>query len=139
MTKKTEQAKVKYDLGVAGRFKFFRKKYVSNNGIEAARMLKFDQSRISRCENGLEPLPLSLIRKLEVEHDLNRDWLLDNLGAPTKHKEKVKPTPVMLSEMMDKIQTLTMEVNILNKNYGKLWDIVEAQGKMIEKLREETR
>ncbi|MFI5453546.1 helix-turn-helix domain-containing protein [Pedobacter sp. UC225_61] len=127
---------IKHNLGIAGRFQTFRKKYISRSGVEAAKELNISQAGISRMENGIDPINSEIIKKLIDKFQLNKQWLLDNIGSPINKAGKLKPTPLLLSEIMDREQALITEVAILKKNFSKLWDVVEHQGKEIDRLNE---
>ena len=130
---------IRHDMAIAGRFKFFRKKFIDNHSKYAAEKLGIAQSRISGIENGIHPVSAPLIKILQVKFQLNRDWLLDNIGDPQKKEVKPKPTSLFLLELDSKITALSTEVIVLSKNLDKAWEIIEQQGKLIEKLRNQNR
>ena len=125
----------KYDLGQAQRFRFFRKKFIDNNSAIASKALNIPQSRISGIENGKFPIAQPLIKLLEEKYQLNKYWLLDNTGVPQKGEQKTRPTPLILSELGDKVDKLTTEVLVLSKNLDRAWQIIERLDKELEKLK----
>ena len=124
----------KYDLGIAQRFKTFRKKYISKNGYDAAKELGLSQTTISRFERGEYRMNADLIKLLVKNYKLNRDWLIDNTGEPLMTDAQSKGTIVDINNLKDANDALTNEVMIMNKNLAKLWDIVEQQGAAIDYL-----
>jgi transcriptional regulator with XRE-family HTH domain len=129
----------KYDLGIAGRFKEFRKKYVANNMNDAAEVMGISKSTIGRIEQGEDPIPLKVITLLQKKFNLNRDWLLESRGNPVKDNAKPKNTITYLEDINSRIDSLATEVLILNKNLNKAWQIIEQQGHLIEQLRNKTK
>ena len=127
----------KYDLGQAQRFRIFRKQYIDNNSATASTHLGIPQSRISGIESGKFPISQPLINKLESMYNLNKYWLLDNTGTPLKGEVKSRPTPLVLSELGDKVDQLTTQVLILTSNLDRAWKIIERLDKEIEKLSNE--
>lgn len=125
-----------YDLGMAERFKTFRKKYISTNGYDAAKELGLSQTTISRFERGLYRINADLIKLLAEKYKLNRDWLIDNKGEPLITDKERKSTIVDINKLKDQTDALTNELMIMNKNQNKLWDIVEQQGKAIDALQQ---
>ena len=125
----------KHDLGIASRFKEFRKKHVANNMNGAAEVLGISKSTIGRIEQGEDPIPLKVITLLQRKFNLNRDWLLESRGNPVKAESKSRPTINILEDLNNRIDGLTTEVLILSKNLNKAWDLIEQQGKLIEQLR----
>lgn len=126
---------IKHDMAIAGRFKFFRKKFIDNHSRLAGEKLGIAQSRISGIENGINPVSAPLIKIMQNKFHLNRDWLLDNVGDPQKKDVKPKPTALFLTELDSKITELSTEVLVLSKNLDRAWQIIEQQGKLIEQLR----
>ncbi|RZJ92441.1 MAG: XRE family transcriptional regulator [Chryseobacterium sp.] len=125
------------DLGIANRFKEFRKKHVANNMNDASTLLSLAKSQISRVERGEEQLKVATINIMVKKFGLNREWLLDNVGNPIK-KDSSKKTGLMTSiEMGDRIDKLTTEVLVLSKNLQKAWDIIERHEKEIERQAKE--
>ncbi|MFC4213490.1 hypothetical protein ACFOWA_20015 [Pedobacter lithocola] len=122
----------KYDLGQAQRFRIFRKKFINNNSATAAKDLSIAQSRISGIESGKFPIGPPLIKLLEQKYQLNKYWLLDNIGVPQKGEQKTRPTPLLISELGDKIDKLTTEVLVLSKNLDRAWQIIERLNKELE-------
>lgn len=127
----------KYDLGIAQRFKTFRKKYISNNGYEAAKLLDMSQSTISRMEHGEYRINADTLKLLIKKFNLNRDWLIDNTGQPLMSDKESKSTIVDINDLKDKTDALLNEISMLNKSHGKLWSIVEQQGKAIDDLQKQ--
>lgn len=124
------------DKAVQERFKRFRKKYVSNNGRTAAELLNTDQSTISKIENGERKVSDKILTAMIKKFNLNREWLLDGTGAPVAHEKQAKPINY-LEALSNRIDALTTEVKILDSNLNQAWKIIEAQGKLIEKLQNE--
>ncbi|RNL54541.1 hypothetical protein [Pedobacter jejuensis] len=126
----------KADLGVAQRFKEFRKEFVANNMIEAEPLLNLAKSQISRIERGEEPITVATIKLLVINYDLNRDWLLDNQGNKQKKDLSKKTGLATMNEMGDRIDTLSNEISILKQNLKKAWEIIERHDSEIDKLQE---
>ena len=124
----------KHDMAIAARFKEYRKKYVSNNSIEAAQEIGIPQSRISRIESGEQPVTMPLIKLLTKKFGLNSDWLLYNVGKPTDAAKKISSLEKGMA-LQDKVHELITQVQILSVNQTKLWNIVEQQAKTIEDLK----
>lgn len=122
------------DKAVADRFKRFRKKYVANSGLEASKLLKVNQSDISRIENGERKISDKTINILIKEFKLNREWLLDGKGSPQLSDKPQKPINY-LEVLSSRVDALTIEMKILSKNLDKAFEIIEAQGRLIEQLR----
>lgn len=121
----------KYDLAIAARFKEFRKKHISNNSNDVAVELGIPQSRISRIENGQQPVTMELIRVMTKKYGLNSDWLLYNVGKDTDKVKKANTLEKSI-ELQERVESLISEVKILSFNQSKLWNLVEQQGKIIE-------
>lgn len=124
----------KHDMGIAERFRAFRKKHVSNSINNAAPLLGISKSTINRIENGLFPVTVALLKRLQSKFNLNREWLIENQGNPL-NGEKKTALVTNISELGDKLDAAIGEIAILNKNLTKLWGIVETQSNLIEELR----
>lgn len=126
--------RAKHDMGMANRFKEFRKNHVSKSSVVTAQKLDIAQSKISYMERGMSPITSTIIKTLESQFDLNPKWLLNGELPVLKGKVEKNNTILDVSFLNNRIDTLATELEVLRANLGHAWDIIERQQKQIEKL-----
>lgn len=125
---------MKHDLGIAQRFKEFRKKHVDNNIKLAGPILGISKSKLSDIENGKNAMDMGVVKLLQKNHKLNESWLIRGEGNMLADDTTKKSSLQRSIEMGDRINALSAEVLILSKNLNRAWQIIERHEKEIERL-----
>jgi len=124
----------RHDMAVAARFKEFRIKHISKNSIEAGEKLGIPQSRISRIENGEQPVTVALTKEMVKKYSLNRDWLIDNLGNMIKTDRSKKTGLESSIQMGDRIDALNTKIRLLEANLNNAYKVIETIQKRLDRL-----
>ena len=124
----------KHDMAVAARFKEFRLKHISKNSIEAGKLLEIPQSRISRIENGEQPLTVELTKQMIKKFGLNRDWLIDNTGNMIKSDRSKKTGLETSIQMGDRIDALNTKIRLLEANLNHAHSVIDIINKRLDRL-----
>lgn len=136
-TRKETPTGPRHDVGMAKRFKDFRKQYIDNNQKHAADLMGIPQSRVSYIENGANPITTEIIKHLEERYKLNPKWLLNGEKPILKTETDKSNTLKNTISLNDRIDRLTQEVLILTKNLTKAWSIIERQESEINSIQKQ--
>lgn len=125
---------MKHDLGIAQRFREFRKKYVENNIKLAGPLLGISKSKISDMENGRFAIDMATVKLLQSKYKLNDSWLVSGKGSMLVDAN-IKKTGLQSSiEMGDRIDMLNTKIRILEANLNKAYNAIEVIQKRLDKL-----
>jgi len=125
---------MKHDLGIAQRFKEFRKKYVDNNIKEAGPLLGISKSKLSDIENGKYAIDMGVVKLLQKNHKLNESWLISGQGNMLADDSTKKSSLRSSIEMGDRIDMLNTKIRLLEINLNQAYKTIEIIQKRLDKL-----
>jgi transcriptional regulator with XRE-family HTH domain len=112
------------DPVLAGRFLFFREKYIGSQ-TRAAEICKTSQKKISEVERCLTSISLEMLHQLYKfkEAPLNPDWFFTGVGNPKRgEKEKEKNLITTLKSLQDNIDHNDAAIGRLNYLMEKIYN-----------------
>jgi len=127
-------AVTKHDIYSAKRFQYFRKKYIANNSIEAAKILGTSQATLSQIENGNALIRPELIDKLVTDYNMNRDWLPTGEGYELNVNPDETPQILDNEQLNREFSNLKVSIGLMQKSHDHLMKVLIGYEKKLNKV-----